>query len=224
VTARGRIAWTVLFALAFGWVEAAVVVYLRRLYYPGGFAFPLRPIEPRILTVELLREGATLLVLLAVGMLAGRRRWERFACFALAFGVWDLAFYGGLRAALGWPSSLADPDILFLLPLPWVAPVYAPVSVALLMVGGAVTLILRESAGWRGRADAVTWALGVAGTAVLLYSFLQDQAAGLGRAAPRPYPAALLVVGDGLLAAAGLRFLARMRRIGPREGQPGGGG
>jgi hypothetical protein len=212
VAARWRTTWTVLFALAFGWVEAAVVIYLRRLYYPQGFAFPLQPIATPVLMVELVREAATLLMLATVGLLAGRRPWGRVAFFTLAFGVWDLAYYTGLKLALDWPASLGDFDILFLLPLPWVAPVYAPVSVALLMIAAALAIIRRESAGWRGRADAPIWLLGLAGAAVLLYSFLQDQPAGLGRALPRPYPWPLLVLGDSLLIACGVRFLRHMRR------------
>jgi len=212
VGARWRTTWTVLFALAFGWVEAAVVIYLRRLYYPHGFAFPLQPIEAPVLVVELLREAATLLMLAAVALLAGRRTWDRVAFFTLAFGVWDLAYYAGLKLALDWPAGLGDFDILFLLPLPWVAPVYAPASVAVLMIAAALAVIERERTGWRGRIDARTWLLGLAGAAVLLYSFLGDQAAGTGRALPRPYPWPLLVLGDGLLIACGLRFLRCMRR------------
>jgi hypothetical protein len=85
--------WTAVFGAAFGWVEAAVVVYLRRIVYPDGFALPLAPIEPHLAAVELGREAATLIMLAAVAMLAGRTRWQRFAAFIVAFGVWDLAYY-----------------------------------------------------------------------------------------------------------------------------------
>ena len=33
--------WVVVFAIAFAWVESAVVVYLREIYFDGGFGFPL---------------------------------------------------------------------------------------------------------------------------------------------------------------------------------------
>ncbi len=208
----GRIVWTVLFGIAFGWVEAAVVVYLRRIYYPEGFSFPLRPIAAPILLVELAREAATLLMLLAVAGLAGRRRWERFGYFVLAFGVWDLVYYLGLKVALDWPASLADWDILFLLPTPWVAPVYAPITVALLMVAAGVTVVRLEARGHACRGDLVTWFLGAAGMLVLLYTFMRDDAAGLGLAMPQSYPVALLLLGDLLLVAAFARFIGLCRR------------
>ncbi|MEK6650238.1 MAG: hypothetical protein AABY75_04630, partial [Bacteroidota bacterium] len=83
-----RFLWVVVFAGAFAWVEASVVVYLRDLYYPLGFAFPLKVFPQGRLYVELIRELSTLVMLAAVGMLAGSTRWQRFAWFAIAFGVW----------------------------------------------------------------------------------------------------------------------------------------
>jgi len=208
----GRIAWIALFGIAFGWVEATVVVYLRRIYYPDGFSFPLQPIEAPILAVELAREAATLLMLLAVAGLAGRRRWERFGYFLLAFGVWDLVYYLGLKVTIDWPASLADWDILFLLPVPWVAPVYAPITVALLMVVAGVTVTHLEARGHVCRGDWVTWLLGAVGTLVLLYSFMRDTAAGLGMAMPQTYPVVLLLLGDLLLVACCARFIGLCRR------------
>jgi hypothetical protein len=212
VSATHRILWTAVFGAAFGWLEAAVVVYLRRIYYPGGFAFPLELIDPPILAVELAREAATLAMLAAVGMLAGRTRWQRFGAFLLAFGVWDLVYYLGLKIALGWPPSLATWDILFLLPWPWVGPVYAPATVAVLMVAFGVLTIRQEEAGIPGYADRWTWALGVLGGLVLLYTWMGDLDAGLRGAMPRPYPVGLFLVGAALLAACGTRFLLVSRR------------
>jgi len=212
MTAARRLSWTILFGIAFGWVETAVVVYLRHLYYPDGFQFPLRVIEAPVLIVELCREAATLLMLVAVAALAGRRFWERFAIFCVAFGVWDLVYYAGLKITLGWPASLAGWDILFLLPLPWIAPVYAPVSVAVMMIFAGIIVVNLEAKGYRCHADLVTWALGLVGTVVLLYSFMRDTAAGMGQAMPQPYPVALLVVGDILLAASCVRFVWLSRR------------
>lgn len=212
MTVAGRTAWTVLFSLAFGWVEAAVVIYLRRLYYPTGFALPLRTLDPTVLATELVRELATLLMLLAVACLAGRSRWQRFAFFALAFGVWDLAYYIGLKIALGWPASLTDWDVLFLLPWPWLAPVYAPVSVALILCGAGWTVVHLLDRGHAGRADRWAWLLGAAGVAILLYSFLHDTAAGLQQVLPRPYPVGLLIVGGALLVACLWRFVRLSRR------------
>jgi hypothetical protein len=209
-----RLGWTALFGVAFGWVEAAVVVYLRRIYYPEGFAFPLRSIEPRLLVVELVREAATLVMLLAVACLCSRRAWIRFAHFLVAFGVWDLTYYAGLKIALGWPAGWADWDILFLLPMPWVAPVYAPAAIAAAMIVAGIVVARLGSAGRQVRSDRWTWAGGGAGAAVVLISFLHDPDAGLGRASPKPYPVLLLLLGLALFAAALGRLFAISRRGG----------
>ncbi len=203
----GRLLWVALFGVAFGWVEAAVVVYLRRIVYPGGFAFPLRVIDPALLKVELVRELATLVMLAAVGMLAGRSRWQRFACFLIAFGVWDLVYYLGLFLALGWPPAPGTWDILFLLPWPWVGPVYAPATAAVLMVVFGVLVARKEERDEPGRADAGAWLLGAAGSALLLTSWLKDMDAGLRGAMPRPYAVGLFVPGCLLLIACGVRYL-----------------
>ncbi len=131
-----RATYTVLcvFALALGWIEAAVVVYLRELYYPGGFRFPVILMPSRLVVVETVREACTLVVLGAVAWLAARRTAARMGAFLLLFGVWDLTYYGVLKLVLGWPDRLATWDILFLIPLPWIGPVWAPGVVAVLFV------------------------------------------------------------------------------------------
>jgi len=201
-----RLSWIIAFGTAFGWLEAAVVVYLRRIYYPAGFALPLQPIDTPILAVELGREAATLIMLAAVAMLAGKTRWQRFAAFIVAFGVWDLVYYLGLKLALDWPVSLADWDVLFLLPWPWLGPVYAPATAALLMVIFGILVFRQEDLG-PGRADRLAWLLGASGALVLLFSWLHDIEASLGGALPQPYNIVLFVIGVSLLAACGWRFL-----------------
>jgi hypothetical protein len=124
-----------------GILEGAVVVYLRRLYFPGGFQFPLWAVDTDITVVELWREGATLLMLAAVGAIAGRNRGERFAYFLYAFGIWDLVYYVVLKMVLDWPASLLTWDILFLLPVPWVGPVLTPCLLALTMIAFGITVV-----------------------------------------------------------------------------------
>src|ERR1044072_1842951 len=120
------IAWISLFAISMGFLESSVVIYLRELYYPSGFQFPLQPIPMAIARVEFFRELATLIMLIGVGILSGKTRLQRFAYFVLAFGIWDLFYYLFLYLFIGWPQSLATWDILFLIPVPWVGPVWAP--------------------------------------------------------------------------------------------------
>ncbi len=201
--------WLLVFGSAFGYVEAAVVVYLRALYYPGGFAFPLQQIPPTMAAVEIGREAATIVMLAVVGLLAGRRRWGRFGGFLVAFGVWDITFYIWLAVFLHWPSSVFDWDILFLIPLPWIGPVLAAITIATVMVVGGGWLMAVESA---GQNVAMTWKAflaGAIGTAVLLFSFMEDTAATLRGAMPQPYPYWMLVVGV-LCYAAGFFLLRRV--------------
>ncbi|HKK21835.1 MAG TPA: hypothetical protein VJ983_10215, partial [candidate division Zixibacteria bacterium] len=62
----------ILFAVAFGYLEAAVVTYLRDLYYPEGFQFPVKALPTSRIAIELVREFATLVMVTTVGILAGR--------------------------------------------------------------------------------------------------------------------------------------------------------
>src|SRR6266487_1318640 len=133
----GCVRWlvVVVFAVAMAWVEAAVVFYLRSLvgridpYQPNPM-----PEYAGLAFAEMVREAATLVMLLAVGWLAGTSNGGRMGYALLAFGVWDIFYYAFLKILTGWPHSLLDWDILFLLPLPWWGPVLAPVCIAGLMI------------------------------------------------------------------------------------------
>ena len=188
-------AWVSLFAVAFGLVEAAVVVYLRGLYYPEGFAFPLKLIEQPHLVVELARELCTIIMLIAVGIVAGSSRWQKFAYFMLAFGVWDIFYYVWLKIFLNWPVSLTDWDILFLIPLPWVAPVIAPILISIVMIIAALRIVHFETAGNRFSPPFVSWILGGLGTGAILFTFLRDTKATLGGGTPESYAYGFFGVG-----------------------------
>ena len=142
---RGRIITLAVFAIAMAFLEAAVVVYLRELYYPEGFSFPLKMIPPKIYTIELGREAATIMMLAAVGWFSGRNFTSRFAGFAMAFGVWDIFYYLFLKITLDWPSGVLDWDLLFLIPLPWLGPVLAPIIVSIFLIAAGVAIWRREA-------------------------------------------------------------------------------
>lgn len=165
----------VTFAIAMAWVESASVYYLRVLvdrvdpYQPN----PL-PMRGVLGGVELVREAATLVMLLAVGALAGRTWRTRLGYAAIAFGVWDIGYYVFLKGMSGWPATLFDWDILFLLPLPWWGPVIAPVCIALLMILWGTLATQRPD--WRpaARVEARVWALAAVGISLALYVFMTD--------------------------------------------------
>jgi hypothetical protein len=129
--------WLVVFvyASAMAWVEAAVVFYLRTMVNRiEPYQLDPFPIIGAMAQVEVAREAATLLMLLTVGILAGHSWRSRLGYFALAFGVWDIFYYVFLKVICGWPHSVMDWDILFLIPLPWWGPVLAPVLISLLLI------------------------------------------------------------------------------------------
>lgn len=162
------------FAVAMGFLEAVVVVYLRQIYYPGGFSFPLSPIEPKILNIELIRELTTLVILLCTGLLAGRSKNEKFAWFLFAFGIWDIIYYVGLKLFLGWPASLFTWDILFLIPVTWIGPVLAPVICALTMIFFSFVVFHYTARDQQVRIDKLSWLLIVVGALIIFISFTED--------------------------------------------------
>ena len=135
------------YAVAMAYLESAIVVYLRRLYYPKGFDFPLVIIDIPTLLIEVGRETATMVMLATVGVAAGRTKVGKCAYFLYLFGVWDIFYYVWLKVFLDWPASLFTWDVLFLIPVPWVGPVLAPVTVALTMIGMALVLLHLEQRG-----------------------------------------------------------------------------
>lgn len=171
---RRKALWITVYAIAMGVLEAAVVIYLRKLYYPEGFSFPLRMVDTDIAIVELWREVATIVMLGAVGVLAGRTRSERFAWFIYCFGIWDLVYYGYLKYALGWPKSLLEWDILFLLPVPWYGPVIAPCIVAVAMCGIALTAVRFTDRELDARMTPTERATMSVGALVIIVSFTID--------------------------------------------------
>lgn len=154
----------VLFATAFGFVEASVVIYLRHLLGSTEPAIGKEEIlllvpgitflEPQtalkiisdtvLLNVERVREGATLLMLAAVATLTGKNLREKVAYFFLAFGVWDIFYYLFLRIVIGWPQTLADLDVFFLLPTPWVGPVFVPVLISTILIIYSLFYLLKN--------------------------------------------------------------------------------
>ena len=141
-----------LFGAAFGFVEAAVVVYLRAAVgllpgYGGTLADVARlsseiyqnaqihgDLPQSLLTIEVYREIATLVMLVSIALLSATSLRERSAIFLWDFAIWDICYYAGLYLTVGWPPSLLSPDVLFLIPEPWLAQVWLPILVSTLML------------------------------------------------------------------------------------------
>lgn len=161
-----------LFGIAMAFVEAAVVVYLRELYYPEGFSLQLKVIPRDILAVELGREFSTIVMLIAIGVIAGRNFIERFSYFIFCFGVWDIFYYIFLKQTSNWPQSLLAWDVLFLIPIPWIAPVLAPVLVAIAMVIIGIIAVLKIERGYVLKLLKSDWLLGFIAALIIFASFI----------------------------------------------------
>src|SRR5437879_10543 len=166
--------WLIVFSVAMGFLEAAVVVYLRVLYYPNGFEFPLVPLGERIATVEILREAATVVMLIGVGVLAGKNLQQRVAFFLLAFAIWDLVYYLALKLILDWPSSWLTWDILFLIPAPWVGPVLSAVIASFSMIVFASSILRLEFRNQSRKINRREWALITIGSLIVILSWMWD--------------------------------------------------
>src|SRR5437660_10743327 len=168
-----RVWWVTLYAVAMAFVESAGVGYLRALH-PATHLEPLSVVaaalQPHLIAIEMGREAATIVMLSAVAALAGRSWWERLLYFAIAFGAWDILYYVWLWVLIGWPPSLLTWDVLFLLPVPWLAPVLAPVIVSVCLITGAVWLLRSDAGPLAGR----SWAGAGLGAMRVLLSFTLD--------------------------------------------------
>jgi hypothetical protein len=165
------------FSIAMGLLESAVVIYLREILYPEGFGFPLSPVKPELMVTELLREAATLIMLLGIGFLAGRNSSERFAWFLYSFAIWDIFYYVFLWMLIGWPESLMTYDVLFLLPSTWIGPVLTPLIVSLTMIGFALLILIQNRRHGDIKIPGLSWLLLIFGSVVLILGFIWDYSA-----------------------------------------------
>jgi len=207
----------VLFGVAFAYVEAAVVVYLRAHYDPirhgvhpkeaSGELFPMLRLEhleaagpqyTHMLWTELGRELATLVMLAAMGLAIGRNLREWLAGFMIAFGVWDIFFYVFLKLLIDWPASVWTWDILFLLPVPWVGPVISPVLVSVSMIVAGAAIFWRESHGRPIRFRWFHWLAIIGGGLIVIVAFCWDWRNTAAGGWPNPFNWPLFIVGEAI--------------------------
>jgi hypothetical protein len=146
----------VLFGVAFGFVEAAVVYYLRNLiHFDGNYVIPhyrvllnlgfitfVSPVHSillnrRISDVEVFRESSTIVMLACIAFVAASKWRQRLGAFLVCFACWDLAYYLFLRIIDDWPRSFLTRDVFFLIPVTWIGPVITPIvlSIVILLLG-----------------------------------------------------------------------------------------
>jgi hypothetical protein len=166
-----------LFFVALGYIESAVVIYMREILYPAGFQFPLAPIQMDLAISEIIREVATLVILVCIGLMTGKTFSEGFAWFLYSFAIWDIFYYLFLKLLIGWPESLMTWDILFMIPTTWVGPVITPVIVSLTMILLAMILVYFNRKTGKVKIKQLEWSLLVAGSVILILSWTWDYSA-----------------------------------------------
>jgi hypothetical protein len=199
------------FALAMAYLESAVVVYLRQaLGVSTGEVFPIdleSELSGTLGWIELGREAATLVMIGSIGWLVGRRGLERLAWAAVIFGIWDIGYYFWLWVFSGWPTSLATWDLLFLIPVPWAGPVWAPVAVSVALVAFGLALAARYRAGLEARADRTTLGALIAGGVIVIVSFILNAGVVLGGGTPTDFAWPVFAAGMGIGVVAAVAIL-----------------
>jgi hypothetical protein len=222
------------FGTAFGYLEAAVVSYLRLLheparlrYYPGrapSELFPLLTLEQlraagaeqqRTLAVEIGREAATLAMLAAVALAVAENAGQWAAAFVIAFAAWDMAFYAFLKVLLGWPASLFTWDILFLIPVPWAGPVLAPILVSATMIAAGIWHLRSEAHLAPIRIGMGHWVGLITGALVIVVSFAADFRNLMSGGMPHPFNWGVFALGM-TIGVASYGLAARQSRRGSR--------
>lgn len=173
--------WVLIFAIAFAWVEGSIVVYLREIYFHGAFSFPIVVkwvngvyVRDPLMFIELWREAATIVMLIAVGWVAGKNTLQRFSFFMIAFGIWDIFFYVSLKIMVDWPDSLMTWDLLFLIPLTWVGPVITPVLIALVMAAAGSLIIFYDEKGIKIKIRWYDWVIVMGCGLLMIVAFCWD--------------------------------------------------
>lgn len=186
------------YAFAMAYLESAVVVYLQRaLSMTPATLFPLRDQATLggLGSIEVGREVATIVMIAAVGWLAGRSLLERLAWASVVFGIWDIGYYFWLWVFIGWPTSLGRTDLLFLLPIPWVAPVAAPMIVSIALIGFGLFAASRINRGEQLILKAKDWLLMSVGGVIVIVSFTLDAGRILNGGMPRAFSWPVFVIG-----------------------------
>jgi hypothetical protein len=125
------------FGIAMAHLEGVTVVYLRKaigMNDTAGNMESVANIPKRYLYIEMTREAATIVMLVVIAILTGSTWVEGGILFLWTFAFWDLFYYVSLYVLLKWPPSLTTIDVLFLIPVPWIAPVWFPIGVSSLTI------------------------------------------------------------------------------------------
>jgi len=122
-----------LFGIAMAYWEGVTVVYLRRALgiadSQSNEELP-KKLSKSYIPIDKAREVATILMFVTLALLVGETWIDKGVVFLWTFAFWDLFYYFTLYILIKWPPSLTTIDVLFLIPCPWIAPVWVPVGIS----------------------------------------------------------------------------------------------
>lgn len=176
LSVKTRLISVILFAIAMGLLEAICVAYIRQIIFPPDGNIANTPISDFNFTLEAIRESMTIIMITTLSILAAFNWRTRLAMFFLAFGIWDIFYYVGLKIFLDWPATIMDWDTLFLIPVAWYSPIIVPVLISTYFIIGSIFIILHESNGTNLRFNFTVVILQFLGFAVWFYSFVNNSA------------------------------------------------
>lgn len=133
------------FGIAMAHLEGVVVVYLRKalgILESESNKESVGKFPKRFLYIEMTREAATIIMLVVIAYLAGTTWPEKGIFFLWTFAFWDLFYYLSLYILIKWPPDLKTIDVLFLIPVPWIAPVWFPIGISSLTILSIVILCI----------------------------------------------------------------------------------
>ena len=126
-----------LFGISMAHFEGVVVVYLRKILGiidTESNIESLKNFPKRYIFIEKTREVATIIMLASLALLVGQSWLDKIIVFLWTFAFWDLFYYLSLYLLIKWPPSFTTIDVLFLIPRPWIAPVWLPIGVSSLTI------------------------------------------------------------------------------------------
>ncbi len=181
--------------ISLAYIESAIVVYLREIYYPDGFHFPIIIIDNHIALIEIGREAFTIIILWVSSLLSANQFKERFAIFIFNFGIWDIFYYIWLKIFINWPMEWLEWDILFLIPVPWASPWAAPVIISIGFILAAYLVLKYPERFTKRIFNKVEWVLEIFSVGLILWSFLWQSIHVLNEGIPQYYPWWLFILG-----------------------------
>jgi hypothetical protein len=225
-----KICMIFLFSVAMAMLEAAVVIYLRIIFFPSHFHIQSSGVPSVIMGTELSRELATIIMLSCIGYFVGHNKTSRFAWFLIAFAIWDIFYYIFLYLFLGWPSSILGWDILFLIPVPWYGPVLSPVLVSISLIMFGSVILYAQSKTFVLHTNLVERLMMVSGCTIILFTYTYDfirhaleRNISFGFAfasfTPDNYNWTLFGVGFSLIILSILSFLSRINKMDAKQGK-----